>query len=338
MKKTINIIACGIAVLSALTSCEGTINYGTTIDRVPPLAFIYAGEDNQQATTVVHTPSASLSDFSLVLPVRSNLKAPQNTKVDVLFDSLAAEAYIAKKGLGAKVLPSKNICIRKYDAGSEVEPSPNSQVTLTLPAGATMSVDSLSFALCGDLSALQEQEYVFAMSLKSDEIGISEILGSYLLLVNTVTRQIKPITSSSQIEGSRPAAISTFTITAPSGMTTPANLFDNKTNTYGIFPSAPSHEVVVDMQTTRKLSGWGFATGNSNNKIGYEFSYSVNGTDFESFGPCSSADQYKSSNNYYFALYAPVQARYFKFKTDFPRYSSGSNYRRYAEIYIYTVE
>lgn len=338
MKKIMTILFCGIATLTVLTSCEGKLDYSTTMDAAAPLAYIYAGDNNQGATTVVHTPAASINDFSLVLPVKCNLLAPNDAKISVKYDMAAAAVFIAEKGLDAVLLPKANICIRKYESGSEEPAASNTQLTLSLPAGTQKTTDSLSVVLCGDLSTLQKEEYVFALSISSDDIAVSETLGQYYLTVNTVTRNIKPIKSTSEIGGSLPSDRKNFKITAPAGVSSASNLFDNKTNTYGSFPSAPTHDVIVDMLSVRSLAGWGFSTGSSRNQFYYEFEYSVDGVKFESFGPCTSSDQYKSSNNYYFGLYAPIQARYFKFKTKFPNYATSSNYRRYAELYFYTVQ
>lgn len=338
MKKFIYMLSC-IAVAAFLSSCEGKLDYSKTIDATEPLAFLYSGDANHQSATVVHTPSFSMTEYQLVVPVQCNCFSPVDGKVKVSFDAAASQAYA--KELGVAVLPVENLSITKYvkpSADDPAEPQPSQSVELTLAKGKKYSVDSLQISLVGDLDALQEENYAVVVNLTSSDIKVSEELGKYYLLVNTVTRCIKPITSVDDIKGVMAADRATYTIVAPTGVTTPANLFDNKTNTYGIFPSASTHEVIVDMQSVKKLAGWGFAVGTSYNRVKYTFEYSLDNVTWTSFGPCSSADQYKSGNYYYFGLYAPIEARYFKFNTDFPYYSYGNTYKRYAEVYFYTAE
>lgn len=340
MKKIIYMLSC-IAVAAFLSSCEGKLDYSTTIDATNPLAYIYSGDDNHQSATVIHTPLFSMTDYSLVTPVKVNCVCPVDGKVTVSYDPEAAKAYAEEKGVA--VLPSEIISITKYVKPAAdtdpVEPQASLSVELTLEKGKASTLDSLQIALVGDLSSLKEESYAMAVKLTSSDIRISEDLDHYYLLVTTKETDIKPITSVNDINGVLAADRNTFTIVAPTGMTTPANLFDNKTNTYGVFPSASTHEVVVDMQSVRKLAGWGFHVGNGNyNSVKYTFEYSLDNVTWTSFGACSSADQYRSSAYYYFGLYAPIEARYFKFNTNFPYYNYGNTYKRYAEIYIYTAE
>lgn len=270
--KKLNLFFAALAALVTLASCKQEDPYVVTVD--VPETFTYVGSTYDEAQ-IVHRTVLSASKFSSVFPIRVNKAKHEEVKATLVYDKAAAEAYNAKNGTAYPILDENYIALSKYgEEGASLE--------WTVPEGGRTSVDSVQFTLKGDLSALQEPEYVAAYKLQATGSAVSEDYGTYILKVTTEHSVIRKISSLGELVGSSPADRSKWTadVNNYSGLFTGTGVYSRNAR----YPSLTNGQVLtIDLQEEHLVTGLKIYNRNNYASIS-DPEYSTDGVNFSSFG------------------------------------------------------
>lgn len=309
MNKLNRYIFATAAILVTLASCKREDPYVVTVD--VPETFTYVGSTYGEAQ-IVHRTVLSASKFSSVFPIKVNKAKHEEVRATLTYDRAAAEAYNAKNGTTYPILDEGYIALSKYgEEGASLE--------WTVPAGERSSVDSVLVTLKGDLSALQEPEYVAAYKLQATGSAVSEDYGTYILKVNTEHSVIRKISALGDLIGSSPADAVRSTWTAD--VTNYASWFSgngvySSRNAYPSFAANQAQTITIDLKEEHLVTGLKFYSRNYSRFSARNFEYSSDGENFTSFGNDSGSTINVREGSAYVqavAFYDYVPLRYIRF-------------------------
>ncbi len=304
-----------IAALVSLASCTREDPYTLTVDAPETLTYLDHKYDEAQ---VLHRSILSASKFSSVFPIKVNKAKHDEIRATLTYDKAAAEAYNASEGTTYPILEESYIALSKY--GDE-----SAALEWTVPAGERTSVDSVQFALKGDLSALQEPVYLAAYRLEAKGGSVSEEYGTYILKVTTEHSLIRKITALSELVGSSPADRSAWTADVDGYE---AYFTGDGSYSWGAsYPDLTDGQVItVDLHEEHLITGlkiytaYGYANAS-------DFMYSTDGTTFTSFGNTEGdgtiTTEEGNATVQAVAFYDYVPARYIRFTVHGPYLSWG---------------
>lgn len=309
MNKLNTYIITAFAVIVALVSCKREDPYVITVD--VPETFTYIDNKYDEAQ-IVHRTILSTSKFNSVFPIKVNKGKHQEIQASLVYDRAAAEAYNAQNGTEYPILGENYIALKKY--GDE-----NASLSWTVPSGERSSVDSVQVVLKGDLSELQEPDYIAAYKLEATGSAVSEEYGTYILHVKTEHSVIRPISALSDLVGSSPADDVRSTWTADidrASIWFSGNGVYSSRNSYPAFTTGQSKTVTIDLQEEHYVTGLKFYSRNYSRFICSGFEYSSDGVNFSSFGDDSGKTIKVREGSAYvqaIAFYDYVPLRYIRF-------------------------
>lgn len=314
MKNKITYIFAAAAVLS-FASCEELPDYQKTIDAAPVLAYVNTGEDNWHSTTLTHRPSGTTGEFSDEFAINCNSGNHGNTTISLVYDASLVEDYNAANGTSYKVLPEENILLEN--------------ASLALEAGAWITEESAKVTLTGDFTTLTERQYLCAFRIESSGMDTSEEMGAYYLEVLTEVSRIRPISSSDELVGYKPANRDIWT----ADCTDYKQLFDGNTSAWSGGVTFDDGQVItVDMKEVNHVTALDVAGYVSFSGI----EYSVDGQTWEQAGSLIPGEYLDNYSGFTVAFDGYLEARYIKFTCN----SSGTSWfgNRLAEFDIYKID
>lgn len=325
MKNIFRYILTAASITAIAVSCEKMENFTTTVDA--PSVLVYAttaGANNVHSIKVAHAPVGSFGSYEAVFPITCNSGSHKAASVLVKFDEAAAELYKAEKALEHTILSAEYLRIEKYVKGAELSTVSASETTLTLPADARVTSDSVKVSLVGDLSKLTDRHYIAALSISSNAFAGSEELGTYYIEVNTEINCIRPLENANQLAGmSSPDRSAWRYIQGLSGGVTGRVSL----------PGEPV-EVVVDMQQNYILTGLKFGLYSTYGGAPTYSSIECS-TDGETWQQAGTPDGSELNYNtaIHVAFYGYLEARYVKFTVNAASVSSWYRYISGFDIY-----
>lgn len=314
MKNKITYIFAAAALLS-FASCEELPDYRTTIDAAPLLTFVNTDNDNWHSTTLTHRPSGTTGSYKDEFIVECNSGNHGTAVVDIMYDASLVDGYNAANGTSYVVLPEEYLQIEN--------------ASLTLEAGAIKTADTVKVALTGDLASLTERKYLCALRINAPDLGVSEVMGTYYLEVLTEQNRIRPITSSDELVGYRPADRDIWTADCADY----GQLFDGNTSTWSGGVSFEDGQVItVDMKKTNHVTA--FDVTGYVKFSGIEFS--VDGETWEQAGSMIDGEYVSTYDGFQVAFDGYLEARYLRFTCN----ESGSSWygNVLAEFNIYKID
>lgn len=313
MKNITKYILAATAALSSLAACQEFEDFDKTIDSAPGLVYVQTGTENLYTIRVVHKPTGSTGEFFTEFPVRCNTTRHAGVKATFVYDASLVESYNAEHNTSYAALPAEYLTLEN--------------TTLTVPANATASADSVKVTLTGDLSQLTERNYLAPLRIKAEGIDASEVMGAVYVAVATEINLIRAIESTDDMVG--------FTATGRSAWTADcgnyANLFDGNTSTSVEFSEQSGNVLNIDMKEPQLVTGLCLGYG-SVPSVSIE--YSTDGENFSQAGTPVSGEYVTSGSRMYAAFYGHIEARYLRLTIDF----SSSWSKTLSEIDIYKID
>ena len=255
MKNLKSCIFAAVAALVSFWSCKQEDPYVVTVDA--PETFTYIDHKYDEAL-IFHRTVLSATKFSSAFPIKVN-KAKHDDY------PILEESYIALSKYG--------------DANAALE--------WVVPSGERNSVDSVQFALKGELSQLQEPVYVAAYKLEATGCNVSEVYGTYILKVNTEHSVIRKISALSDLIGSSPSDAVRSQWTADvnnyASWFTGNGVYSSRTS-YPSFTANQAKTIVIDLKEEHLVTGLKFYSRNYSRFSAKNFEYSSDGENFTSFG------------------------------------------------------
>lgn len=287
-----------------------------------PAVYAMTGSDNVVAGRVTHKSGAeSYSTFTASFPAYVTEASETGYTVTAESDASLVSAYNQKYGTSYAALPAENLDI--------------TVASVTVAAGETVSAESISVALTGDMNSLTDSEgYLAAVKLSASGAVSSASRGAVYVLIKPERNVIKDLNSASDIIGFQ-ASRTGWTGTANGS--TAANLFDGSTSTRVNF-NASNNVLVVNMGGVHNVTGlnlYGYQLAN----IGVE--YSLDGSEWTSAGVAESNEiivpsSNRSQGNNYIGFVEPLEAS--QLRVTFNCNGTSSSYRRVVEFYVYEVD
>lgn len=287
-----------------------------------PAVYAMTGSDNVVAGRVTHKSGVeSYSTFTASFPAYVTEASETGYTVTAESDASLVSAYNQKYGTSYAALPAENLDI--------------TVASVTVAAGETVSAESISVALTGDMNSLTDSEgYLAAVKLSASGAVSSASRGAVYVLIKPERNVIKDLNSSSDIIGFQ-ASRTGWTGTANGS--TAANLFDGSTSTRVNF-NASNNVLVVNMGGVHNVTGlnlYGYQLAN----IGVE--YSLDGSEWTSAGVAESNEiivpsSNRSQGNNYIGFVEPLEAS--QLRVTFDCNGTSSSYRRVVEFYVYEVD
>lgn len=283
-------ILLGTAALAA--ACQGFEDFENDVTAPSKLAYAKVGTDNVFNVKVSHRGGVSTGEFSAQFPIHINTNSHSEFKGTFAYDAALVESYNKAHGTDYQPLPESNL---------ELE-----NTTLTVPANASQSQDSVKIALTGDLSTLTARRYLAPLKLTSPSYSSSEELGTVYIAVETEVNLIRAISAAAEIDGLQPARSSWVADCADA-----ANLFDGSTST----SATPSGVVTVDMRKTYSVAGLAFTySGNTAPAIS-SIEYSTDGKEYKQAGTPATSETARASSVMSVAFTELLEAQYIRFTT-----------------------
>ena len=320
MKNILKYTTAAAAMIISLASCEEMLDYQTTIDAAPKLAYVNPQGGDTFETLVVHRPTGSTGSFQTEFQVSCNTTAHPETRVSVEYDASLVSSYNESHGTSYVALPGEFLAIENAE--------------LNIPENANMSADTvrLSLAEDADLSLLTERAYLAPLKVTSPDISISGQMGNLWFIVNTETNLIRPVTSADDLVGFPAGNMASWT----ADCTGYSSLFDGNSNTGLDFSSSQTNVLTIDMQKEIMVTGLKINTY-SIGSVSIE--YSTDGSDWQQAGtPVSGEYVYNGSawgaGDWIAAVYDYFTARYLRLSFRM----SGSYYLTMNEISVYMIE
>lgn len=287
-----------------------------------PAVYAMTGSDNVVAGRVTHKSGVeSYSTFTASFPAYVTEASETGYTVTAESDASLVSAYNQKYGTSYAALPAENLDI--------------TVASVTVAAGETVSAESISVALTGDMNSLTDSEgYLAAVKLSASGAVSSASRGAVYVLIKPERNVIKDLNSASDIIGFQ-ASRTGWTGTANGS--TAANLFDGSTSTRVNF-NASNNVLVVNMGGVHNVTGlnlYGYQLAN----IGVE--YSLDGSEWTSAGVAESNEiivpsSNRSQGNNYIGFVEPLEAS--QLRVTFNCNGTSSSYRRVVEFYVYEVD
>ena len=277
MKNLKSCIFAAVAALVTFWSCKQEDPYVVTVDA--PETFTYIDHKYDEAL-IFHRTVLSATKFSSAFPIKVNKAKHDEVRATLTYDKAAAEAYNAQNGTDYPILEESYIALSKYgDANAALE--------WVIPSGERNSVDSVQFALKGELSHLQEPVYVAAYKLEATGCNVSEVYGTYILKVNTEHSVIRKISALSDLIGSSPSDAVRSQWTADvnnyASWFTGNGVYSSRTS-YPSFTANQAKTIVIDLKEEHLVTGLKFYSRNYSRFSAKNFEYSSDGENFTSFG------------------------------------------------------
>lgn len=316
MKNITKYILAAAAAFSSLTACQEFEDFDKTIDGTPGLVYVQTGTENLYTIRVVHKPTGSTGEFFTEFPVRCNTTRHAGVKATFVYDASLVESYNAEHNTSYAALPAEYLTLEN--------------TTLTVPANATASADSVKVTLTGDLSQLTERNYLAPLRIKAEGIDASEVMGAVYVAVATEINLIRAIESTDDMVG--------FTATGRSAWTADcgnyANLFDGNTSTSVMFSEQSGNVLNIDMKEQQLVTGLCLGYGSIISVPSVSIEYSTDGENFSQAGTPVSGEYVTSGLRMYAAFYGHIEARYLRLTIDFP----SSLRKTLSEIDIYKID
>lgn len=287
-----------------------------------PAVYAMTGSDNVVAGRVTHKSGfESYSTFTASFSAYVTEASETGYTVTAESDASLVSAYNQKYGTSYAALPAENLDI--------------TVASVTVAAGETVSAESFSVALTGDLNSLTDSEgYLAAVKLSASGAVSSASRGAVYFVIRPENNVIKDLDSAADIIGFQ-ASRTGWTGTANGS--TAANLFDGSTSTRVNF-NASNNVLVVNMGGVHNVTGlnlYGYQLAN----IGVE--YSLDGSEWTSAGVAESNEiivpsSNRSQGNNYIGFVEPLEAS--QLRVTFNCNGTSSSYRRVVEFYVYEVD
>ncbi|MCM1177542.1 MAG: DUF1735 domain-containing protein [Bacteroidales bacterium] len=319
MKKHIEITAISAMALLSLASCEEMVDYQTTIDAAPKLAYVNPKGGDTFSTLIVHRPTGSTGSFSTEFQVNCNTTDHSAVNVNVGYDADLVAEYNQKNGTAYSILPEEFILME----------NPN----VVIAADTTASRDTVRIMLNqeADLSKLTERSYLAPFRLVADGLKASEQMGNLWFIVNTEVNLIRPLESASDMIGFAAGGTSEWTADCADYK----NLFDGSNSTGTGFSTDNRNVLTIDMKKSIMVTGLK-VNGYTIDNVSIE--YSEDGSEWSQAGtPVSgefiSTGSSWSAGDWYAAVYDYFTARYLRLSFDMSGY-----YNTINEISVYMIE
>ena len=297
------------AALVTLASCKREDPYVITVDA--PGTFTYIDHKFDEAQ-VFHRTTLSSSKFNSVFPIKVNKAKHDEVRATLTYDRAAAEAYNAQNGTDYPILEENYIALSKY--GGE-----GASLEWVVPSGERFSVDSVQFALKGELANLQEPVYLAAYKLNASGSDVSEEYGTYILKVTTEHTVIRKISALSDLIGSSPAdnirSKWTADVANYASWFTGNGVYSNRT-TYPSLTANQDKTITIDLKEEHLVTGLKFYSRNYSRFSAREFEYSSDGENFTTFGDATGKTINVREGSAYVtavAFYDYVPLRYVRF-------------------------
>lgn len=323
----------GMALTSC--SCDERIDVVGNPDN---LVYFKANTDNLFSTTVAHTPVGDFGELTATFPVRIQRPVSQNTKVTAVADVSMVEAYNEAHNTNYEVLPAEALNF--------------STLTVTIPQGEAKATEDIEVTLNqSSLAQLTAKEYMLALrivDIQGDGVG-SEDRGVGYIVVNTVEKSIKDISSADEVVGTLLTDYTGWTARYDSGTDIDAaSIFDgNVTNGPQLRADGADGKtkvVIVDMGSTHKVSGLRVARYYKAWYGGwwYEQYYfssvkvecSSDGSSWKELGTAVDGDMPRANGYQHISFYGGTGMRYLRLTIE----SGSSSVSSLAELGVYISE
>lgn len=306
-----------LLVVCTMQSCGDDDSYDVMGD---PSNKVYLREQTTTLSgenfTIIHTPIGSLGNVSLKFPVYCTKEASSSLEVTIEVDNSYIESYNLANETSYASVPENLINFDK--------------TKLVIPAGRTLSSDSINFSIADNqLSSLTEETYLMPVRISAvngSDNYISTNRNIIYLSINTEERLINSGAGVSDIEGSQESDKSGWTATlstTPSSQRgTSANLFDGieNRNGYWYVNGISGAKMIIDLGKTYTdiTALYAYISPISGSAI----RYSNDGTTWNELGT--------TGTSRYIVLYGTICARYVEWT-----FCEGSTFSLY-EFGIYT--
>ena len=288
-----------------------------------PAVYAMTGSDNVVTGRVTHKSGAeSYSTFTASFPAYVTEASESGYTVTAAGDASLVSAYNQKYGTSYVALPAENLDI--------------TVASVTVAAGETVSAESISVALTGDMNSLTDSEgYLAAVKLSASGAVSSASRGAVYFVIRPENNVIKDLDSAADIIGFQ-ASRTGWTATANGASTTA--LFDNSTSTR-VNCNQTGNVLVVNMNGVHNVSGFSI-NGYPVSNVSVE--YSTDGSTWDSAGTAASEEivftgrNANSSGDTYVGFVEPLEASSLRLTFDAPNTSSSR--RRIYEFNVIEVD
>lgn len=309
-----------------LASCnKEELDYDITGD---PVNRVYINTETSYVNTykfgIVHTPINSQGNIIAKFPVRCTREAPSGVQVTIGLDNSLVDQYNSSKAAMYSQVTESMVTL--------------GNPTLTIPAGAMISSDSVSVSIPSEyLTNLRDDGYLLPLVIKSitqtEGVEISSNLNTVYLFVSTEWTNCYDYQVDTNMVGSLVTDRSLWTagidVSLYSGSLT--QMLDGSTNSYFQIRPPVKFNMVVDL--SEEVSGiTGIRTNSRQTSYGFTQVKVYTSNDSINWVYQGSPFLMTSSSYQYIKFYEPVDARYLRIEL----VSSRSTSRIYiAEFDIY---
>lgn len=328
-------------LISTLLSCRKSDSYDVKGD--VPVKFFTNNESlgnapqNSITYAVVNIPNVAgsgLVNLSTTLPAA------------IRFPVFATKPVEQSVIIGATL---DNSLIAKYNEakGTSYEPFPAgvisaSTLSVTIPAGATVSSDSLALSMdATKLNTLTSKAYMAPVMLttvsnpSAGEITTTSTTHITYIVVNTELRQIKYLAPAADALGTLITPRTAWSVIFTPAPTTVGSVTDGSTTTFSRWTASPVL-VDVNLQATKNVTGIRLYTSNNATHIptAVEVSLSNDGINYDIVGAPLRADLTYASSYNYILFYKAIPAKYVRLKLTYTTSTNTQNFR-ITELDIY---